>query len=135
MRGITTSTSCESWADQVIERGRQWPVAVRAMSKGGVDAVLDAALLGIDVLDAIRPGGLALLVRPPADRFPGGAAVVVQMVDSYRDASKLERLARWTAERRLTMRVADVVAPEETVTVHWRLECGGVRGRLVVDFS
>jgi NADPH:quinone reductase-like Zn-dependent oxidoreductase len=44
-------------------------------------------------------------------------------------------LERQLAEGLYTLRVADVLPAEQAAEAHRRLEQGGVRGRLVLDFS
>ena len=48
----------------VVERGEGMAAAVRALYPDGVDAVIDAALLGPAILPAVRDGGQLLAVRP-----------------------------------------------------------------------
>jgi len=51
-------------ARHVVPRGPEMAAAVRALYPDGVDAVLDAALLGPAILPAVRDGGQLLAVRP-----------------------------------------------------------------------
>ncbi len=56
---------CQSFgAHRVVARGEAMAAAVRELYPDGVDAVLDAALLGPAVLPAVRDGGQLLAVRP-----------------------------------------------------------------------
>ncbi len=47
----------------------------------------------------------------------------------------LERLRRSAEDGTVTLRVADVLPAAEAAEAHRRLEAGGVRGRLVLDWS
>src|ERR687896_530173 len=51
-------------ADVVVQRGPDMAVAIRRAVPGGVDALLDAALVGVPALPAIRDGGHLAAVRP-----------------------------------------------------------------------
>ena len=64
-------------ADIVVARGEGCAQAIRAAIPGGVDAVLDAALLGPAILPAVRDGGQLAAVRAfggerARHRDPGG---------------------------------------------------------------
>ena len=39
-----------------------------------------------------------------------------------------------TNEQKITLRVADIFKPEDASVAHTRLEAGGTRGRLVIEF-
>jgi NADPH2:quinone reductase len=47
----------------------------------------------------------------------------------------LDRLRAQAETGQVTLRVADVLPAAEAAEAHRRLEAGGVRGRLVLDFS
>jgi len=47
----------------------------------------------------------------------------------------LDQLVRQVEQGILTLRVADVLPADQAVDAHRRLEAGGVRGRLVLDFT
>jgi len=51
-------------AEHVVPRGDGFASAVRALFPSGVDALLDAALVGPPALAAVRDGGRLLAVRP-----------------------------------------------------------------------
>jgi D-arabinose 1-dehydrogenase-like Zn-dependent alcohol dehydrogenase len=51
------------------------------------------------------------------------------------DTRLLDKLARQAEDHILTLRVADVLPAEQAPEAHRRFEGGGVRGRLVLDFS
>jgi NADPH:quinone reductase-like Zn-dependent oxidoreductase len=106
-----------------------------------VAAVVDAALVGADVVGAIADGGRLAVLR---DLGESGAAVAglrpdVQLcqvfVPKYRTARAVLDELRILAEKgALTLRVADVLPASEAAPAHRRLEAGGVRGRLVLVF-
>ncbi|MEV6838157.1 NADP-dependent oxidoreductase [Streptomyces sp. NPDC051133] len=98
---------------------------------GGVDAVLDAAVLGEPALEWVRDGGAFMGVRPGGQ--PGSVRGVRTASVSVRpDAAQLAELVRLVDEGVLTLRVAGTYALEEAAKAHARLAEGGVRGRLVL---
>jgi NADPH:quinone reductase len=52
-----------------------------------------------------------------------------------KDTAMLAALSRQAADGILTLRVADVLPAQEASEAHRRLEAGGLRGRLVLDFA
>jgi NADPH:quinone reductase-like Zn-dependent oxidoreductase len=100
--------------------------SVRQAVPGGVDGVLDAAVLGLPALDALRGGGAFASViagaMPPALRGTRVANVWVRA-----DGARLARLIP-----AVTPRVAGTLPLAEVAEAHRRLEKGGLRGRLVL---
>lgn len=128
-------------ADEVLPRGDDFAEAIRAAHPDGVDAVIDAALLGERIERAIRPGGQLATLRSAVDPrntpLSDNADVVVRevVVPKYRLAQeKLNQLRDLVEQQRVSMRVADVYPAEKAADAHKRLEAGGVRGRLVLTF-
>ncbi|MBO2464154.1 NADP-dependent oxidoreductase [Actinomadura violacea] len=141
LRGLRV-VAVASAADEALVRGlgAEWFVprgvhlgdAVRALVPGGVDGALDAALLSVAALDAVRGGGAFTAVA-------GGAAVPVPLrgiavhnVWIKADGARLEQLSALVDAGRLTLRVAGTFPLAEAVKAHERLEAGGLRGRLVL---
>jgi NADPH:quinone reductase len=122
-------------ASQVVERGEPMAAAVRALYPGGVDAVVDAALLGPAILPAVRDGGQLLAVRAFAGESERGITVKQVLVGQHlHEGHRLAELAGLVDAGVLTLRVADVLPAEQAAEAHRRLEAGGVRGRLVLTF-
>jgi NADPH:quinone reductase len=97
----------------------------------GVDAVVDAAVVGIAAHDALRGGGTFVsLVAPFAPPPIRGTRVVVQEV--HADGAELARVAALATAGHLTPRVAECFELADVVEAHRRLEAGGVRGRIVL---
>ncbi|MBE1494899.1 NADPH:quinone reductase-like Zn-dependent oxidoreductase [Amycolatopsis lexingtonensis] len=113
-------------ADEFVPRGPALADRVRALVPGGVDAVLDTALLGLDALDAVRGGGEFVAFAAGAAPIPL-RGVRVRNVWIRADGARLASLAAT-----LTPRVADVLPLTEAVQAHERLAAGGLRGRLVL---
>ena len=122
-------------AHQVVPRGAAMAAAVRDRYPGGVDAVFDAALLGQAILPAVRDGGQLLAVRAFDGEPERGIKVQMVLVGKHlHEGHRIAGLARLVDEGVLTLRVADVLPAERCGEAHRRLEEGGVRGRLVLEF-
>lgn len=122
-------------ADVVVERGDDVAKRVREVVPDGVDGVIDTALLHARVLPAIRDGGGLAAVRPFAGEPERGITVHQVLVREYRyERERLDRLREQVEDGVLALRVAGVVPPERAGEAHARLERGGTRGRLVIQF-
>lgn len=105
--------------------------AVRALVPGGVDAAVDAAVVGLPAHEAVRAGGAFVAVVSGAAPAPlRGTRVANVWVRS--DGARLAGLVRMAETGRLTLEVAGTYRLEEAAAAHERLAKGGVRGRLVV---
>lgn len=123
-------------ADDVLARGAGFVDAVRALLPDGVDGLADGAVLDAGVLGAIRDGGALATIRGwsgPAERDIAVHPVFV--FDSAGDTAKLERLREQVQEGELTLRVATTLPAERAADAHRTLAGGGVRGRIVLDFT
>lgn len=118
-------------ADVFVPRSAVLGRAVRAAVPGGVDGVVDAAVLGVRALDAVRDRGAFVAViagvAPPPLR-----GIRVENVFVRADAGQLRELSALAAAGRLTLRVADTVPLADVAEAHRGLEKGGLRGRLVL---
>jgi NADPH:quinone reductase-like Zn-dependent oxidoreductase len=122
-------------AHHVVERGAGMAAAVRALYPGGVDAVIDAALLGPAVLPAVRDGGQLLAVRPFQGETERDVKIqLVQVGQHLHEGQRLAELADLVRNGVLTLRVAAALPAAQAAQAHRRLEAGGVRGRLVLTF-
>jgi NADPH:quinone reductase-like Zn-dependent oxidoreductase len=122
-------------ADQVLPRGDHFAEEVLARHPGGVDAVIDAAVLGNRIESAIRRGGQLATVGRGLISSSSDITVQHVAVPEYRLAvDKLDQLRALAEQRRISARVADVYPAEKAADAHRRLEAGGVRGRFVLTF-
>jgi NADPH:quinone reductase-like Zn-dependent oxidoreductase len=125
----------ELGADVVVPRGEESAAAIRESFPGGVDAVIDAALLGPPILAAVRDRGTLIAVRPFAGESERGIEISLVLVGDYAtNRGALSELSRAAEVGELTLRVADTYPPERAGEAHRRLEGGGVRGRLLISF-
>jgi NADPH:quinone reductase-like Zn-dependent oxidoreductase len=123
-------------ADVVLPRGDGFAAAVRDRFPDGVDALLDGSLQAAEVTPAVRDGGAVATVRGwdgDDDERLSYHPVMVRDAAERRDL--LDRLRRQADAGQLALRVADVLPAVEADEAHRRLEAGGVRGRLVLDFT
>ena len=123
-------------AEKVIPRGDGAIHALRnAVPGGGVDGLIDAAVLDAAVLPAIRDGGKLATVRGWSGPSERGIEITPVRVASYlENQAALERLGRLVAEGRLALRVAQTFPPEQAGRAQEQLAAGGTRGRLLIAF-
>ncbi|MEV4539888.1 NADP-dependent oxidoreductase [Asanoa sp. NPDC049518] len=129
-------------ADVVVERGDQVADGFRAVAPNGVDAAVDAAVLGASLLPAIRDGGAVAYVRGHRDQTEyerRAASRRITLMPAYvheydGQRAKLNQLRQLVDDGRLSLRVADRFPAVEAAEAHRLLEKGGVRGRLIIEF-
>ena len=123
-------------ADVVVPRGDDVAKRFREVEPEGVDAVLDGAVLNELTLPAIRDNGALSTIRRWAGPAERGIRVYPTWVNEVlTDHVRIQRLRDQASSGVLTLRVADVLPAEQAGLAHQRLAEGGVRGRLVLDFS
>lgn len=122
-------------ADLVVARGDGFAERVREHFPDGVDGGADGALLHAGLAPAVRDGGTIVTVR--GYREPGERGITFHpiLVSEYsREGAKLDRLRQQAEAGQITLRVAGTYPKEQAAETHRRLEAGGVRGRLVIEF-
>lgn len=122
-------------ADIVVRRGDDVASRIRGHVPQGVDGLADGAVLNELVIPAVRDGGAFTSVRG----FPGipqrDIRFTTTFVRSYAlEWEKLDQLRRLVETGEITLRVADAYPPERAADAHRRLEAGGTRGRLIIQF-
>jgi len=123
-------------ADYILERGDTFAERVRSIVPEGVPGLVDGAFLTNLALPAIADGGAIAVIRAwdgPTERH-----ITLHRIQSPAFATNtalLDQLVRQVEQGILTLRVADVLPADQAVDAHRRLEAGGVRGRLVLDFT
>jgi NADPH:quinone reductase-like Zn-dependent oxidoreductase len=125
----------ELGAQQLVPRGDDVAASLRDRVPGGVDAVVDAAVIGPAVLPAIRDAGQLAAVRAFDGQSERGITIhAVRVSDYAHNQEALRRLSSLAAQGALKLRVAETFPPERAADAHRALARGGVRGRLVVVF-
>lgn len=122
-------------ADVVLPRGEGFAGRVRERFPDGVDAAIDGAMLHAAVAPAVKDGGTVITIRGYDE--PGERGITFQpimVVDYARERDKLDTLRRQAEDGTLSLRVAEALPKEQAAEAHRRLEAGGVRGRLVLEF-
>ena len=122
-------------AETLVPRGDGAIRGLYDAAPGGVDGLIDAAVLDAAVLPAIRDGGKLATVRGFAGPSERGITIEPVRVASYlHNHEALDRLGRLVTEGRLTLRVAETFPPERTADAQRKLAAGGTRGRLLIVF-
>lgn len=119
-------------ADEFIARTASLGGAVRRVLPQGVHGALDAALVGMPALDAVRRGGSFVAAAAGAAPLPL-RGTRVSNVWIRADGAQLARLAAFAEAGRLTPRVAEVRPLGQVAAAHQRLAAGGLRGRIVLQ--
>lgn len=101
----------------------------------GVDGLADGAVLNDLVIPAVRDGGAFTSVRGFEGEPQRGIRFSRTFVTNYDgEFDKLDRLRQQVEDRTLSLRLAATYPKEEATAAHERLEAGGTRGRLVIEF-
>jgi NADPH:quinone reductase-like Zn-dependent oxidoreductase len=121
----------ELGARHVAPRGADLPTVVRELVPGGVDGVVDAALVGVAAQETVRNGGafVHLVATPPPPALRG---IRVHTVLVSADGDRLSRLADLTEAGVISTRVAGVHALDEAPAAYREVAGGGLRGRMVL---
>jgi NADPH:quinone reductase-like Zn-dependent oxidoreductase len=122
-------------ADVVVRRGDDVATRIREHFPDGVDGLADGAVQNALVIPAVRDGGAFTAVRGYEGEPQRGITFTNTWVRTYDcEFEKLDRLRQLVESGAVTLRVADTYPPERAGEAHRRLEAGGTRGRLVIEF-
>jgi NADPH2:quinone reductase len=123
-------------ADLVADRRADIAAAIRGQLPAGAPGLIDTAALDARALPAVADGGG--LVTLKGWTGPTERGIVIHPVSSFSSATNtalFDQLRSQAESGILTLRVADVVPATMAAEAHRRLTAGGIRGRLVLDFS
>ena len=122
-------------ADIVVARGNNVAGRIREHFPEGVDGLADGAVLNELAVPAVRDGGAFTAVRGYEGNGQRGINFSTTFVRTYDgEFEKLDRLRHLAETGVLKLRVADVYPADQASEAHERLEAGGTRGRLVIEF-
>lgn len=123
-------------ADQIVRRGDGVADRILELHPDGVDGLFDGSVQNEAVLPAVKTGGGVATVRwYQGDGKRDLQVHAVSVADMALEQGKLDELRQLAEDGVVTLRVADSYAPEDAWRAHERLEAGGTRGRLVIDFT
>jgi NADPH2:quinone reductase len=122
-------------ADIVVRRGDDVATRIREHFPDGVDGLADGAVLKELAIPALRDGGSFTSVRGYEGDGQRGINFTKTYVRDYDgETEKLDSLRQLVEDGAITLRVADTFKPDDAPAAHRRLEAGGTRGRLVIEF-
>lgn len=122
-------------ADVVVERGDGVAGRIREQFPEGVDGLVDGSVQDDVLFPAIRDGGGFAAVRGFRGEPPRGITSHQVWISEYaQEEERLDRLRQQAEAGQVTLRVAEVLPADQASEAHRRLEAGGVRGRLVLEF-
>jgi NADPH:quinone reductase len=122
-------------ADMVVD-SRKDAAQIRRELPDGVPGLIDGATLDALALPAVADGGQ--LVTLKGWTGPSERGIVIHPISSFgsaTDTALFERLRSQAENGVLALRVADVMPAAQAAEAHRRLAAGGIRGRLVLDFT
>ena len=122
-------------ADHVVRRGTNVALAMLEKFPNGVNGLADGAVQNEAVIPAVRDGGAFTAVRGFIGNPQRNINFSQTFVRNYDcEFEKLDALRKLVNAGKLSLRVADTFTPENVSSAHTRLEAGGTRGRLVIEF-
>ncbi|MGE0056881.1 MAG: zinc-binding alcohol dehydrogenase family protein [Dehalococcoidia bacterium] len=123
-------------AAEMVVRGDDAVERIQELVPGGVDGLIDAAVIGKPIFGAIRDGGGYATVRGYDGESERGIVIHgVRVAEYAENQAALKGLGDLASQGKLTLRVAETFPPERTGEAQDRLTAGGVRGRLVIKFE
>jgi NADPH2:quinone reductase len=123
-------------ADLIVETTRDLAAEIRRALPDGAVGLIDGAALNEAILPAIADGGR--LVTLKGWNGPGERNISIYPISSFdaaTDTALLDRVRELAEDATLTLRVAEIMPAAQASEAQRRLAAGGLRGRLVLDFS
>lgn len=123
-------------ADEFILRGASTEETIgriRSLLPDGADGLFDAAAVGVASADALRDGGSYLAVLG-VDGDPG-RNIRTHPSFVHGDGEQLDTLVKLVEQGQLKLGPVERISIDDGAKAHARMEAGGIRGRLVFDFT
>ncbi|QER88887.1 quinone oxidoreductase family protein [Streptomyces tendae] len=123
-------------ADHLVDRGTDVAERIRALLPDGVPGLVDGSDQREEVVPAVADGGTLVELRGWQGPDEHGITVTPVFVASVAtDTALLNTLRRQAEKGVLSLHVAKVLPASDAAEAHRLLEAGGLRGRVVLDFS
>jgi NADPH:quinone reductase-like Zn-dependent oxidoreductase len=123
-------------ADLIVAPGDDIGGRIRSQLPSGAPGLIDGGALDALALPAVADGGGLVTLRGWSGPTERGIAIhPVSSFGSAKCTALFDRLRGQAEAGILTLRVAEVQPAKEAAEAHRRLAAGGIRGRLVLDFS
>jgi NADPH:quinone reductase-like Zn-dependent oxidoreductase len=123
-------------ADVVVQRSDDIGVQIRSQLPDGAPGLIDGAALDALALPGVADGGSLATLKGWTG--PSERGIVIHPISSFGSATNTSLFGQLRSQVEagiLTLRVADVMPARDAADAHRRLAAGGIRGRLVLDFS
>jgi len=122
--------------DHIIPRGKNFVEEIKKIFPDGVDGIADGALLNETAIGAVKDNGSFTSVRNFIGEPQRNINFTATWVSEYNcDFEKLDTLRHQVNVGLVSLRVADTVNPENAAEAHRRLDAGGTRGRMVINWQ
>ena len=122
--------------DHIIPREKNFVEEVKKIFPNGVDGIADGALLNEKAIGAVKDNGSFTSVRNFIGEPQRNINFTATWVSEYNcDFEKLNKLRQQVEDGLISLRVADIVTPENAAEAHRRLDAGGTRGRMVINWQ
>ncbi len=123
-------------ADLIVETNGDLAAGIRRELPDGAPGLIDGATMNEAILPAIADGGT--LVTLKGWNGPGERDISVHPISSFdfaSDTALFDRVRELAEDGTLSLRVAEIMPATQAGEAQRRLAAGGIRGRLVLDFS
>ena len=122
--------------DHIIPREKNFVEEVRKIFPNGVDGIADGALLNEKAVGAVKDNGSFTSVRNFIGEPQRNINFTATWVSEYYcDFEKLNTLRQQVEDGLISLRVAEIVTPENAAEAHRKLDAGGARGRMVINWQ
>ena len=122
--------------DYIIPRGKNFVEEVKKIFPDGVDGIADGALLNEKAIGAVKDSGSFTSVRNFIGEPQRNINFTATWVSEYYcDFEKLNTLRQQVEDGLISLRVAEIVTPENAAEAHRKLDAGGARGRMVINWQ